>query len=202
MENEKGDWRDDPKMEVFMQEVQFQNSIGAIEEYEYSKGGLSPIAVWELADVIRQCLIDIPAEERPTAVPTMLSVILYSMKDKPEISSNPARSVICIGVMLGLRLVLANADREKNPHKEIILNTLSYLKSLCKDDKELLDTLSNVMERINKDGDINEAKGNKIPIGLDVLAKPEVKPDGPEVRQEPSASEQQAAQNGRSRMRR
>lgn len=85
------------------------------------------------------------------------------------ISKHPVRTQMCILILFALRLIKAERDQEKNPHREIIRAIVRLVGERAKQEAALMEDLRRLIRVIDQDGDANEAKGKVVEFGVDIL---------------------------------
>ena len=76
---------------------------------------------------------------------------------------------MCILILFALRLIKAERDQEKNPHREIIRAIVRLVGERAKQEAALMEDLRRLIRVIDQDGDANEAKGKVVEFGVDIL---------------------------------
>lgn len=151
---------DSSKAHDFLKDVQYQNAVFAIRQIETDRGGLTLREIWEETEKLREELLGVEKELRDSYLIDHLPV-----PEKVYHSKDPMRTQMCVLTLFALRLIRANSDLEKNPHQHIIRAIVRLV--LEREDKEIFYRL---LETINRDGDANEARGNIVEFGVDILA--------------------------------
>ena len=149
--------------QAYLKDVQYQNAVFAVRQIETDRGGLTLREIWEETEKLREQLRGVEKELRDRYLIDNLPV-----PEKVYHSSDPMRTQMCVLALFALRLICANSDLEKNPHQHIIEAILRWL--FDKDDKQLQEDYFQLLDMINRDGDVNEARGNVVESGVDILA--------------------------------
>ena len=157
---------DSPKAHDFLKDVQYQNAVFAIRRIETDRGGLTLREIWEETENLRERLLGVEHELRDSYLIDCLPSPVKAYKD---ISENPLRTQMCVLILFALRLIKAERDQEKNPHRELIQAIARLVGERAKEEAELMDDLRELMQTINQDGDANEAKGKVVEFGVDIL---------------------------------
>ena len=114
--------------------------------------------------------------------------LIKKYQTSPNLTNNPVRSAICVSALFSLRLVRASVDQEANPNNGIISGFVGRIGDIIKQNDEMNNLFNAFMQQINKDGDINEAKGKKIPFGENILDQEVVRESAIETKEQPKAS--------------
>ena len=169
-------------------DVQFENSLNAVLMYETLQGGLDPIQAWQGTEDLRVLFHDTAPDRRADLVQQAWDDLIKKYQTSPNLTNNPVRSAICVSALFSLRLVRASVDQEANPNNGIISGFVGRIGDIIKQNDEMNNLFSAFMQQINKDGDINEAKGKKIPFGENILDQEVVRESAIETKEQPKAS--------------
>lgn len=158
---------DSSKAHDFLKDVQYQNAVFAIRQIETDRGGLTLRQIWEETEKLRERLIGVEKELRDSYLIDWLPDPVKAYKD---ISENPMRTQMCVLILFALRLIKAERDQAKNPHRELIRAIVRLVGERAKEEASLMEDLCKLMRTIDQDGDANEAKGKVVEFGVDILA--------------------------------
>ena len=154
------------KAHDFLKDVQYQNAVFAIRQIETDRGGLTLREIWEETEKLRERLLGVEGELRDSY---LIDWLPNPEKAYGGISKHPVRTQMCILILFALRLIKAERDQEKNPHREIIRAIVRLVGERAKQEAALMEDLRKLMRTIDKDGDANEAKGKVVEFGVDIL---------------------------------
>lgn len=154
------------KAHDFLKDVQYQNAVFAIRQIETDRGGLTLREIWEETEKLRERLLGVEGELRDSY---LIDWLPNPEKAYGGISKHPVRTQMCVLILFALRLIKAERDQEKNPHREIIRAIVRLVGERAKQEAALMEDLRKLMRTIDKDGDANEAKGKVVEFGVDIL---------------------------------
>lgn len=155
------------KAHDFLKDVQYQNAVFAIRQIETDRGGLTLREIWEETEKLRERLLGVEGELRDSY---LIDWLPNPEKAYGGISKHPVRTQMCVLILFALRLIKAERDQEKNPHREIIRAIVRLVGERAKKDDALMEDLCKLVQTIDLDGDANEAKGKVVEFGVDILA--------------------------------
>lgn len=158
---------DSSKAHDFLKDVQYQNAVFAIRRIETDRGGLTLRQIWEETEKLRERLIGVEGELRDCY---LLDWLPNPVKAYEGSSTNPVRTQMCVLILFALRLIKAERDQAKNPHRELIRAIVRLVGERAKEEASLMEDLCKLMRTIDQDGDANEAKGKVVEFGVDILA--------------------------------
>ena len=179
---------DPDKIMRLCKDVQFENSLTAVLMYETFQGGLDPIQAWQGTEDLRVLFHDLAPDQRVNWVQQAWDDLIQKYQTSPDLTNNPVRSAICVSALFGIRLVRANVDQQANPNVGIIQGFVERIGGIIKQDDEMNQFFYAFLQKINKDGDINEAKGRKVPFGENILDQEVVREVTQEVKEQPKVS--------------
>lgn len=154
------------KAHDFLKDVQYQNAVFAIRQIETDRDGLTLREIWEETEKLRERLLGVEGELRDSY---LIDWLPNPEKAYGGISKHPVRTQMCVLILFALRLIKAERDQEKNPHREIIRAIVRLVGERAKQEAALMEDLRKLMRTIDKDGDANEAKGKVVEFGVDIL---------------------------------
>ena len=154
------------KAHDFLKDVQYQNAVFAIRQIETDRDGLTLREIWEETEKLRERLLGVEGELRDSY---LIDWLPNPEKAYEGISKHPVRTQMCVLILFALRLIKAERDQEKNPHREIIRAIVRLVGERAKQEAALMEDLRKLMRTIDKDGDANEAKGKVVEFGVDIL---------------------------------
>lgn len=154
------------KAHDFLKDVQYQNAVFAIRQIETDRGGLTLREIWEETEKLRERLLGVEGELRDSY---LIDWLPNPEKAYEGISKHPVRTQMCILILFALRLIKAERDQEKNPHREIIRAIVRLVGERAKQEAALMEDLRRLIRVIDQDGDANEAKGKVVEFGVDIL---------------------------------
>ena len=154
------------KAHDFLKDVQYQNAVFAIRQIETDRGGLTLREIWEETEKLRERLLGVEGELRDSY---LIDWLPNPEKAYGGISKHPVRTQMCILILFALRLIKAERDQEKNPHREIIRAIVRLVGERAKQEAALMEDLRRLIRVIDQDGDANEAKGKVVEFGVDIL---------------------------------
>ena len=155
------------KAHDFLKDVQYQNAVFAIRQIETDRDGLTLREIWEETEKLRERLLGVEGELRDSY---LIDWLPNPEKAYGGISKHPVRTQMCILILFALRLIKAERDQEKNPHREIIRAIVRLVGERAKQEAALMEDLRRLIRVIDQDGDANEAKGKVVEFGVDILA--------------------------------
>lgn len=170
MKADRGNFEKDPRMERFMPDVQFQNSIPGVRMVETVNGGLSPAGIWEATEWLRGTVRQSAMSERPAKATLAMERLLEFYKARPDLTNNPERSLMCSAYLFALRLVKADKDSERNPNAPVIQAIVDRIGERLKKDAHLMVSFRKLHQMIGEAGDLNASKGNDVVFGEDILS--------------------------------
>ena len=154
------------KAHDFLKDVQYQNAVFAIRQIETDRGGLTLREIWEETEKLRERLLGVEGELRDSY---LIDWLPNPEKAYGGISKHPVRTQMCVLILFALRLIKAERDQEKNPHREIIRAIVRLVGERAKQEAALMEDLRRLIRVIDQDGDANEAKGKVVEFGVDIL---------------------------------
>lgn len=154
------------KAHDFLKDVQYQNAVFAIRQIETDRGGLTLREIWEETEKLRERLLGVEGELRDSY---LIDWLPNPEKAYGGISKHPVRTQMCVLILFALRLIKAERDQEKNPHREIIRAIVRLVGERAKQEAALMENLRRLIRVIDQDGDANEAKGKVVEFGVDIL---------------------------------
>lgn len=154
------------KAHDFLKDVQYQNAVFAIRQIETDRDGLTLREIWEETEKLRERLLGVEGELRDSY---LIDWLPNPEKAYEGISKHPVRTQMCILILFALRLIKAERDQEKNPHREIIRAIVRLVGERAKQEAALMEDLRRLIRVIDQDGDANEAKGKVVEFGVDIL---------------------------------
>lgn len=154
------------KAHDFLKDVQYQNAVFAIRQIETDRGGLTLREIWVETEKLRERLLGVEGELRDSY---LIDWLPNPEKAYGGISKHPVRTQMCILILFALRLIKAERDQEKNPHREIIRAIVRLVGERAKQEAALMEDLRRLIRVIDQDGDANEAKGKVVEFGVDIL---------------------------------
>ena len=154
------------KAHDFLKDVQYQNAVFAIRQIETDRGGLTLREIWEETEKLRERLLGVEGELRDSY---LIDWLPNPEKAYEGISKHPVRTQMCVLILFALRLIKAERDQEKNPHREIIRAIVRLVGERAKQEAALMEDLRRLIRVIDQDGDANEAKGKVVEFGVDIL---------------------------------
>lgn len=154
------------KAHDFLKDVQYQNAVFAIRQIETDRGGLTLREIWVETEKLRERLLGVEGELRDSY---LIDWLPNPEKAYEGISKHPVRTQMCILILFALRLIKAERDQEKNPHREIIRAIVRLVGERAKQEAALMEDLRRLIRVIDQDGDANEAKGKVVEFGVDIL---------------------------------
>lgn len=154
------------KAHDFLKDVQYQNAVFAIRQIETDRDGLTLREIWEETEKLRERLLGVEGELRDSY---LIDWLPNPEKAYGGISKHPVRTQMCILILFALRLIKAERDQEKNPHREIIRAIVRLVGERAKQEAALMEDLRRLIRVIDQDGDANEAKGKVVEFGVDIL---------------------------------
>ena len=154
------------KAHDFLKDVQYQNAVFAIRQIETDRDGLTLREIWEETEKLRERLLGVEGELRDSY---LIDWLPNPEKAYGGISKHPVRTQMCVLILFALRLIKAERDQEKNPHREIIRAIVRLVGERAKQEAALMEDLRRLIRVIDQDGDANEAKGKVVEFGVDIL---------------------------------
>ena len=154
------------KAHDFLKDVQYQNAVFAIRQIETDRDGLTLREIWEETEKLRERLLGVEGELRDSY---LIDWLPNPEKAYEGISKHPVRTQMCVLILFALRLIKAERDQEKNPHREIIRAIVRLVGERAKQEAALMEDLRRLIRVIDQDGDANEAKGKVVEFGVDIL---------------------------------
>lgn len=154
------------KAHDFLKDVQYQNAVFAIRQIETDRDGLTLRGIWEETEKLRERLLGVEGELRDSY---LIDWLPNPEKAYGGISKHPVRTQMCVLILFALRLIKAERDQEKNPHREIIRAIVRLVGERAKQEAALMEDLRRLIRVIDQDGDANEAKGKVVEFGVDIL---------------------------------
>ncbi|MCI7781586.1 MAG: hypothetical protein MR544_00505 [Parabacteroides sp.] len=154
------------KAHDFLKDVQYQNAVFAIRQIETDRDGLTLREIWEETEKLRERLLGVEGELRDSY---LIDWLPNPEKAYGGTSKHPVRTQMCILILFALRLIKAERDQEKNPHREIIRAIVRLVGERAKQEAALMEDLRRLIRVIDQDGDANEAKGKVVEFGVDIL---------------------------------
>ena len=154
------------KAHDFLKDVQYQNAVFAIRQIETDRGGLTLREIWEETEKLRERLLGVEGELRDSY---LIDWLPNPEKAYGGTSKHPVRTQMCVLILFALRLIKAERDQEKNPHREIIRAIVRLVGERAKQEAALMEDLRRLIRVIDQDGDANEAKGKVVEFGVDIL---------------------------------
>lgn len=154
------------KAHDFLKDVQYQNAVFAIRQIETDRGGLTLREIWVETEKLRERLLGVEGELRDSY---LIDWLPNPEKAYGGVSKHPVRTQMCVLILFALRLIKAERDQEKNPHREIIRAIVRLVGERAKQEAALMEDLRRLIRVIDQDGDANEAKGKVVEFGVDIL---------------------------------
>ena len=148
----------------YSDDVQYQNAVFAIGRIETDRGGLSINEIWAETENLRELMLQTPAEKRETVI------LVHATPKLLKKYGGCMRTLMCILIMFALRLIKASKTPEDdNPHVDIIRAIVRHVGYYVNKDEQLMEELRELLTTIDADGDKNEARGDVVGFGEDIL---------------------------------